>query len=267
MPSFTMDYRRRKSVNPEFTNKIHYHPFHELVIIDKGLVTYATDNGIIKVGEKSIVFMPAQTLHNPFVQGTHTYERYKIRFDSDFAEDMLKNCSLLEEALTKPYIKHLTQEDFNEIYLIAKSLYNITIKPAKTELDTLSEALHLSMLILKGSNASAIQTAPNSSYITQVITYIKENYDTHLTIQSLADHFLISRSKLIYDFRDYCRINIPEYITMTRIEAAKKHLLEGWSVNATAEACGFSTTSYFIKVFSQITGFTPLKFQMKYMRL
>ena len=124
--------------------------------------------------------------------------------------------------------------------------------------------MHLAMLITKGSNATAISSTPHIGYITNILEYIKGNYDKPLTIQILAEHFFVSKSKLIYDFNSYCRISILEYITMTRIEAAKEYLLKGWSVAATSEACGFSTSSYFIKVFSRITGLTPLKFQMKY---
>ena len=59
-------------------------------------------------------------------------------------------------------------------------------------------------------------------------------------------------------------MNVLEYITITRIDAAKDMLIKGYSVAATAEACGFSTSSYFIKVFSEITRTTPLKFQYRW---
>jgi len=262
----TIDFLKKKCVLPEDTNKLHYHSYHELVIIDKGFVTYAIDSGIIKIAERSIVFMPAHTLHNPFVQKSHPYERYRIRFYDDFSKGIITQPNLLDEALKSSYIKQLKQNDFYEIYSIAENLYKIAIKDSKTEVDRLNECIHLAMLIIKGNNATSIQITPHVSYVTDILEYIKDNYNKPLTIQMLADRFFISKSKLIYDFKNYCRINILEYITMTRIEAAKKYLLKGWSVVATSEACGFSTPSYFIKVFSRITGLTPLKFQMKYVR-
>ena len=261
-----IDYLKRKSILPEDTNKLHYHSCHELVIIDKGFVTYATENGIIKIAEKSIVFMPAHTLHNPFVQETYPYERYRIRFYDDFSKGIIAQENLLKEVLKTSYIKQLNKNDFDEIYSIAESLYKIAVKDNKDEFDILNECIHLVMLIIKGDNAIPIQTAPHASYITDILEYIKDNYNRPLTIQALADCFFVSKSKLIYDFKHYCRINILEYITMIRIEAAKECLLKGWSVTATSDACGFSTPSYFIKVFSKITGLTPLKFQMKHTR-
>ena len=260
----TIDYLKKKCVSPEDTNKLHYHPYHEFLVLDKGYITYAADSGIIKVAEKSIVFMPAHTLHNPYVQKSHPYERYRIRFYPDFANGIISKPELLSEALKNSYIKQLSQNDYNEIYSITESLYKIATKDSKDESDLLSECMHLALIITKGNDAVAIPNTPNISYITDIVKYIKDNYNRPLTIQMLADKFFISKSKLIYDFNNYCRISILEYITMTRIEAAKEYLLKGWSVAATSEACGFSTPSYFIKVFSKITGHTPLKFQTKY---
>lgn len=260
----TIDNLKQKSVSPEDTNKLHYHPFHEFLIIDKGFVTYATDNGIIKIADKSIVYMPAHTLHNPFVQNSHPYERYRIRFYPDFCDGIITQPQLLSKALKSSYIKQLNKNDFDEIYSITESLYKIATKENKDEFDGLNECIHLGMIITKGNSAIAIPHTPHINYITDILEYIKDNYNKPLTIQTLADYFFVSKSKLIYDFNNYCRISILEYITMTRIEAAKERLLKGWSVASTSDACGFSTPSYFIKVFSKITGLTPLKFQIKH---
>lgn len=261
--SITVDYMKKQHVPPEDTNKIHYHSYHEFLIINQGLVTYATDSGIIKISDKSIVFMPAHTLHNPFVQN-HPYERYRIRFNADFVKGVLVQDKLLDYTLKKPYIKQLKQNKFDEIYPIVESLYNLSNKTNKTEVDKLTECIHLAMIMIKSDDARNIPAASHASYISDVLEYIKSHFTTPLTIESIAEHFFVSKSKLIYDFKNYSRISVLEYITMTRIEAAKEYLLKGWSVAATSDSCGFSTPSYFIKVFSKITGLTPLKFQMKY---
>ena len=262
----TVDYLEKKHISPEDTNKLHYHPYNEFIILNKGLVIYATDKGVIKLKEKGIVYMPAHTLHNPFVQSSHPYERYRIRFSTDFANGIITQAHLLDSSLKAPYIKQLNKNDFDEIYLLTQSLYKIYSKGKNEDFGRLNECVHIAMLSDKGKNAQAIPHTPNSSYITDVLDYIKSNYREQITIQTLADNFFVSKSKLIYDFSSYCRISICEYVTMTRIEAAKALLLKGMSVTAASEACGFSTPTYFIKVFSRITDLTPLKFQIKYSR-
>ena len=68
----------------------------------------------------------------------------------------------------------------------------------------------------------------------------------------------------MYDFKEYCNMTLLDYITLTRIDAAKELLLNGYSVTVASDECGFSSPSYFIKVFRSITGMTPLKFQIKF---
>lgn len=258
-----VDYYKNKHILPEDTNKILCHPYNKILILNKGSVTYATDSGITNVAEKSIIFMPANLLHNSFVQN-QPYERYRIKFTHDFTDGIFSDGKILDFALKKPYIKQLEHKDFDEINLLVQSLYKVSAQENKTDIDVLNECMHLAMLIVKGYDAPSVQNTFHSGYIDNVLSYIKNNYNKPITIERLADLFYVSKSKLIYDFKNHCRMNILEYITMTRIAAAKEYLIKGWSVSATSDACGFSSPSYFIKVFSKITELTPLKFQMKY---
>lgn len=261
MNYFSVEYLTKKNIKPEDTNKIHFHPFNEIVIIKKGVVHYATDKTVTHLDGESIIYSPEHTLHNNLVLSNNPYERYRIRFDSAFFKDILKENFSFDELLKKPFVKQLTKKDFDEIYSLAESLYKLN---GTSDKDRLNKCIHLGMILFKSSNAQTVQNTQNGSYITDILDYIKENYNKPLTLQSLADRFFVSKSKLIYDFKNYCRMNCLEYITMTRIEKAKEYLLKGWSVTATATACGFSTPNYFIKVFSGIIGITPLKFQFKY---
>lgn len=54
-------------------------------------------------------------------------------------------------------------------------------------------------------------------------------------------------------------MSVGEYVTITKIEAAKNMLSSGYSVAAISEKCGFSSPSYFIKAFFRVMGMTPLK--------
>ena len=54
-------------------------------------------------------------------------------------------------------------------------------------------------------------------------------------------------------------MSVGEYVTITKIEAAKNMLSSGYSVAAISEKCGFSSPSYFIKAFFRVMGMTPPK--------
>ena len=132
--------------------------------------------------------------------------------------------------------------------------------------DTLREKLYLLSALAKGKRALPSERENVEHYIEEVIEYIKENYRDRITYESLAARFFVSRGKLIYDFKEFAGMSVLEYLTITRIEAAKGMLSNGYSVAAASESCGFSSPSYFIKVFSSITGTTPLKFGTRFLQ-
>lgn len=261
--NFNMDYMK-KIVRPESTNRIHCHPYHELLIAETGCIRYTVNNKIIEVKAPFVTFMPSYTIHNPFVQQSQIYERYKIEFDCNFFENFIKDVGLLNYLTDELYIKTLTRYDFDEIDVLVKSLYNLKNKNTFTETDSLYESMYLILILQKCNCAVSVESETDENYISKVTELIRDNYNKRITIDSIANSFYVSKSKLIYDFKNYCNMNILEYITMTKINFAKEHLKRGCSVATTSEKCGFSSPSYFIKVFTRLTGMTPLKFRLKY---
>ena len=247
----------------ETTNKVWCHPQFEILVIVKGSITYNDKKGVSKVGDKSVVFFRAHEVHNPCVDESVLYERYRVSFFGAAASDILGEGFNVDKELSVSYKKGLSDSDFNEIFTYIKSLYDSV---ASGEENKLRERIYLISALMKGASAQTRIDEVEKNYISDVVEYIKTNYNTHLTAESLASHFYVSRGKLIYDFKAYCDMTLLEYITLTRLEAAKEMLLSGYSVSSASESCGFSSPSYFIKVFSGIVGMTPLKFQTNFSR-
>ncbi len=258
-----IDYMRAH-VSEEETNKIRCHPYSELLVIVKGNVIYGDNMGVSRVSDKSIVFTKAYEIHNPFVQYSHLYERYKILFDKNFVKKLLKSPYGIDDELSFSYRKQLSDNDFDEILGYVKSLYESMSSGGGSDSEILRRGMYLISALIKGADSVPRAETEEKNYISEVVEYIKNNYAEHLTIEALAATFFISRGKLIYDFKAYAGMSVLEYITMTRVDAAKKMLLSGYSVSSAAEKCGFSSSSYFIKVFSAITDMTPLKFQINF---
>lgn len=245
-------------------NSLHYHQYHEISVIKSGDISYCTENTNSKAKDFCIIFSEAHKLHNPFVSKRHLYERYQVKFRSEIMDEIVKDAAPLRTALSGSFMKKVNQKDFAELYDIIKRLFDMVKEGKKAEFDKLHEGTQLISLILKCRGAECINAPSGKSYIDDVSAYIKENMCKKITQQEIADNFLVSKSKLIYDFRECYNMNILEYITMMRIDKAKEMLLSGFSVSYTAEKCGFSSASYFIKVFSGITKTTPLAFQGKW---
>jgi AraC-like DNA-binding protein len=247
---------------PKKESEIHCHEEYEFLLIVSGEITYADNKGVIKMREKSLVFTKAHDVHNPWTSSERLYERYRIVFTKD-AFCGLDFPDEIADLISASYKKSLSDDDFDELLVYFRELYEIMKEGGENKL---LEKLYLISALSKGKRALHEEKENEYHYIKEIIEYIKINYKKRISYESLATMFFVSRGKLIYDFNAYAKMSILEYLTITRIEAAKGLLSRGYSVTAASEECGFSSPSYFIKVFSQITGITPLKFQVRFLQ-
>lgn len=92
--------------------------------------------------------------------------------------------------------------------------------------------------------------------------YIRENYNRNLTLENVAQQIYISPYYLSHMFREELGITFVEYLTMVRMEEAKKLLMDpSLSVVAVASQVGYEDASYFSKVFKKYVGVSPNRYR------
>lgn len=129
--------------------------------------------------------------------------------------------------------------------------------PPKTQsIATLAE-------ILIGHILTENMLKPDSGEILQrATTFIHNNLDKDLSIKQISKSINISKSVLYDKFHANFHCTIGEYISRKRIKQAVTLLTEtDLSMEEISQACGFSSASYFTKIFKQQRGITPLKFK------
>ncbi|MCR2802480.1 AraC family transcriptional regulator [Paenibacillus soyae] len=96
----------------------------------------------------------------------------------------------------------------------------------------------------------------------KVLEYVSEHYnDKNLSVSLIGDHFRLSPQYVSRLFREQTGQGLHDYISQTRVEAAKKLLLEGTSIDETAGQVGFASGHAFIRVFKKYEGITPGKYK------
>ena len=96
----------------------------------------------------------------------------------------------------------------------------------------------------------------------QLKEYILTHLDSEITIDSLCKHFYISRTKLYHISKKSFKMGISDYIRKERIKKAKKLLCSTESsISQIASAVGINDTNYFIRIFKNSEGITPLQFR------
>jgi len=98
----------------------------------------------------------------------------------------------------------------------------------------------------------------NISRREQIVRYIKQHYSENITIEDMAEELHLSRSHLSRIFKQILKSSFTECLHNERIEAAKQKLREtDMKITEISFDVGFSTPSYFMKIFKQKTGITP----------
>ena len=96
------------------------------------------------------------------------------------------------------------------------------------------------------------------------ISYINENLTQSISIQKLADKVYMSKSSFYRYFNNEFGMPPVEYIQQKRVELACKLLKKKKnSVTDVSARLGYSSLSYFIKLFKEQMGITPKQYQLE----
>lgn len=95
-----------------------------------------------------------------------------------------------------------------------------------------------------------------------VMKYLKQNYATKITLDTLAEKFSCSQSMLVKNFKKEYGTTIMNALMDVRLEKAAELLKNGrLSIKEIAAECGFSEQNYFSKSFSKKYGCPPSEFR------
>jgi len=92
-------------------------------------------------------------------------------------------------------------------------------------------------------------------------SFIRRNYNRPISLNDVADAASANPSYLSRVFKADMGKTVMAYVNDIRIETAKRMLSEGVRLKDLVDQIGFNSTSYFITVFRQATGKTPMQYK------
>lgn len=112
------------------------------------------------------------------------------------------------------------------------------------------------------NTSDAQLTARNMERLKQILTYIHENYQEKITLEDISSEVNICPSECCRFFKKHMRESLFDYLLNYRIEQSLALLGEGnCNITEAAEQCGFSSSSYFSRVFRERMGYSPREYQ------
>lgn len=100
--------------------------------------------------------------------------------------------------------------------------------------------------------------------IKTMLTFIEYNYMDKISVEAIGASANVSKRECLRSFKANLHTSPFAYITDFRIRKAAEMLAEtDDSIITVSEACGFSSNSYFGKVFHKVMGCTPKEYRKK----
>lgn len=145
----------------------------------------------------------------------------------------------------------ISEEDLGYEFKIREALSRIWI-----------ELLQLCAPVLKEKSQAADMTTDK---VKGMMAYIHEHYAEKISIRELASAVFLSERECYRVFQNHLHMTPVDYIRSYRIQIACQMLAESrMPITEVGIACGMGNSSYFGKIFREVTGYTPRQYRCKW---
>ena len=103
--------------------------------------------------------------------------------------------------------------------------------------------------------------APTTELFNNVLYYIHTHLTEDLSLDTLAEHFYVTKGYISRIFNQYMDMSIHQYIISLRLEEACSLIQQGNSITLAAEQSGFPDYSSFFRTFKKNYGTSPKEYQ------
>ncbi len=231
----------------------HVHNHYEIILFIKGDATYIIEDKKYKLKPYDLVLIPPSHYHYIHIDSPEDYERFNILFPTDKAsgvkingpdpEGNVVNCEnnrIIRDLFSKmDRYCEMGAEAIEDLLpgLIKEIFYNISGK------EELEAAMHQNM----------------SPVVTKALDYINSNLFSIKDISEVSSTLFIAPTYFFRIFKEQMKISPKKYITVKRLIAAQRMILDGRKPTDVYTECGFSTYTAFYKRYVDYFGVPPSK--------
>lgn len=130
-----------------------------------------------------------------------------------------------------------------------------------------ADRLHIRFLcclaLCNGATSTSPTTGKSTSQIfAEAVDWLKRNYSAPIRMDQLIAHIGYSRARFFALFKRQTKMTPSEYLRNYRLEKAKEMLMRtDLPANHIGKACGLGDPAHFSRLFSKMTGHTPLSYR------
>ena len=248
----------------------HYHDFNKIVIFISGNATYVIEGKYYKLKPWDILFVGVNELHKPIIAPNEYYERIILWVNSDFLADYSTDESDLltcfELAIKeKTNLFRISGDNLNMIkdtlFFLEKAIRDRDFGGKILQSSIFIQLIvYLNRLILRAKIKKDEKDIQYDERIVNILSYIKENLDSDLSIDNLASRFYMNRYYLMHHFKDQTGYTMHNYILQKRLAKAATLIKKGMQTTYASDQCGFKDYSSFVRAFKKSFGLSPKQY-------
>lgn len=242
----------------------HFHEFDKIVLLIDGRVEYALENVRYELRPWSVLLVKHHTIHRAEIDKSLPYERVIIYLDGKYFERAMPQARLMDCFTTADKTgRHLLLPDAEQQETLrgAIAAYEQAAGDEGFGAQALRDTIIIQLLIQIGRmSASAPDTgARYDPKIQQTLSYINENLNAELTVDTLAERVFLSKYHFMRLFKAQTGSTVHAYIRQKRLLYAARLIREGADVYRAAADSGFGDYSAFHRAFRESFGTSPGK--------
>lgn len=252
----------------------HWHKEIELTILLQGEMQYQVNDTVYHLTAGEGIFCNSNSLHtaSPYHDSDCIYisTTFHPRFLYGYEGSVLQSKYL--DVITKhPGIHGLAfspSVDWQkEILDELMQIWELSQHPSSTyEMELQWRLTHIWMLLWSHLSHEVTQTdsaaSRHTARLKNILMYIQEHYTEKITLADIAATANICQSECCRFFKKHMNESLFDYLLSYRIEKSLPLLTdEQLSITEVSSRCGFSSASYYTKVFRERMGCTPTAYQ------
>jgi len=265
----SLKYARFTERNPNTKPYWHYHPEVELVYIERGSGTRYVGNHISMFDDGDLILLGPNIPHFGYefgLQGINDevvlqFKKDLIKSTAQFIPEMEAIGALVAKAKSGISFFGETKKFVgNELVLMEnQSPFDRLISMFKV-LQYLSQSEEFN--VLNADGVTLIIQNQNEDRINKVYQYVKENYESEITLQQISEIALLTVPAFCRYFKKHTKKTFIQFVNEFRIRQAIRLIAEGnKSISEISSEVGFNNFSHFNKHFKRITGESPSKYK------
>ena len=244
---------------------LHTHPYYEFYFFLEGHAEAQVKQEHYMLSYGDILIVPPKTMHGIFVHDFDIpYRRFDLWISVDFYRELTDldadfgyagNMAINED-------RHVIHNDRITFNSILSKLFNIVeeekgVRFARNAFFKVS----IADLVLSISRLAYAQFEPgkpkHDALYQNICEYIEHNIDEDLSLDSIAEHFFLSKFYISHVFKDNIGISIHKYIAKKRLKLCHDAIMGGEPISQVYTEYGFEDYSSFYRAFKKEYSCSP----------